>query len=46
VQDDVIVKPVGNSLNPDSGVVNLFFDAVEFLGVLGVFVGVDSTGFP
>jgi hypothetical protein len=46
VQDDVVVKPVGNSLYPVGGLVNLLFDAVKFAGVLGVFVGVDSTGFP
>jgi hypothetical protein len=42
----MVVKPVGNSLNPLGCGVNLLFDAVEFAGVLGVFVGVDSTSFP
>jgi hypothetical protein len=42
----MVVKPVGNSFDALGGVVNLLFDAVEFPGVLGVFVGVDSTGFP
>jgi hypothetical protein len=46
VQDDVIVKPVRNSFNPLSRRVNLLLDPVKFAGVLGVFVGVDSTGFP
>jgi hypothetical protein len=42
----MVVKPVRNSLYPVGGLVNLLFDPVEFAGVLGVFVGVDSTGFP
>jgi hypothetical protein len=46
VQDDMIVKPVGNSLYPVGGLVNLLLNPVKFPGVLGVFVGVDSTGFP
>ena len=42
----MVVKPVGNSFDALGGVVNLLFDAVEFQRVFGVFVGVDSTGFP
>jgi hypothetical protein len=46
VQDDVVVKPVGNSFDSLGGVVNLLLNPVKFARVLGVFVGVDSTGFP
>jgi hypothetical protein len=46
VQDDMVVKPVGNSFDSLGGVVNLLLNPVEFPRVLGVFVGVDSTGFP
>jgi hypothetical protein len=46
VQDDMVVKPVGDSFDSLGCGVNLLFDAVKFQRVLGVFVGVDSTGFP
>jgi hypothetical protein len=46
VNDDVIVESVGHSFNPNGGLVNLLFNPIQFDGIFGVFVGVDSTGFP
>ena len=45
MQDDVIVKPVGHSFNPDSGLVNLLLNSIEFQSVFVVFERVDSAGF-
>jgi hypothetical protein len=45
VNDDVIVESVRHSFNPNGGLVNLLLNPIQFLSVLGVFVGVDSTGF-